>query len=58
VAYGDLKAGQKINYEGATGPVDFNDHHYVYEPFDVITFDASGAPQVVTTLTADQITGY
>jgi hypothetical protein len=57
-AYQDLKAGKKINYEGASGPLDFNDHNYVYEPFDVLQFDASGNPKVVTTITVDQIQGY
>src|SRR5258708_157826 len=58
VAYQDLKAGQKINYEGATGPLDFNDHNYVYEPFDALQFDASGNPKVVTIITTDQLNGY
>jgi ABC-type branched-subunit amino acid transport system substrate-binding protein len=58
IAYQDLKAGKKINYEGASGPLDFNTHNYVYEPFDVLQFDASGTPQVVTTITTDQLNGY
>jgi ABC-type branched-subunit amino acid transport system substrate-binding protein len=58
IAYQDLKAGKKINYEGASGPLDFNDHNYVYEPFDVLQFDASGNPKVVTTITAEQLSGY
>jgi ABC-type branched-subunit amino acid transport system substrate-binding protein len=57
-AYQDLKAGKKINYEGASGSLDFNDHNYVYEPFDVLQFDASGNPKVVTTISVDQIQGY
>jgi ABC-type branched-subunit amino acid transport system substrate-binding protein len=57
-AYQDLKAGKKINYEGASGPLDFNNHNYVYEPFDVVQFDASGNPQVVTTITTDQLNSY
>jgi branched-chain amino acid transport system substrate-binding protein len=57
-AYQDLKAGKKINYEGASGPLDFNKHNYVYEPFDVLQFDASGHPKVVTTISVDQIQGY
>ncbi len=58
VAYQDLKAGQKINYEGATGPLDFNDHNYVYEPFDALQFDASGNPKVLATISVDQIQSY
>jgi len=57
-AYQDLKAGKKINYEGASGPLDFNGHNYVYEPFDVLQFDASGNPKVVTTISVNQIQGY
>ncbi len=57
-AYKALKAGQKINYEGATGSLDFNNHNYVYEAFDVMQFDASGTPKVVKTITSDQLSGY
>src|SRR5258706_10636161 len=57
-AYQDLKAGKKINYEGASGPLDFNNHNYVYEPFDVLQFDASGNPKVVTTISVNQLQGY
>src|SRR5260370_41416246 len=57
-AYQDLKAGKKINYEGASGPLNFNEHNYVYEPFDVLQFDTSGTPRGVTTITASQIQGY
>src|SRR5258706_7299401 len=57
-AYQDLKAGKKINYEGASGSLDFNDHNYVYEPFDVLQFDASGNPKFVTTVPVNQIQGY
>ena len=39
VAYQDLKAGKKINYEGASGSLDFNDHNNVYGSFDVLKFE-------------------
>lgn len=58
VAYQDLKAGKKINYEGVTGPLDFNDHNNVFGPFDVFQFDASGNPKVVETIPADQLQDY
>ena len=58
VAYQDLKAGKKIKYEGASGPLIFNNHNNVDGSFDVLKFDASGNPTVVATITADQIQGY
>ncbi len=58
VAYQDLKAGEKIKYEGASGPLIFNEHNNVDGSFDVLKFDASGNPTVVATITADQIHGY
>ena len=58
VAYQDLKAGKKINYEGVSGPLDFNEHNNVYGPFDVLKFDASGNSNVVTTIPVSQIQGY
>ena len=36
-----LKQGKKINYEGASGPVDFDTHHAVYNGFAVVQFDTS-----------------
>ncbi len=58
VAYQDLKAGKKINYEGVSGPLDFNDHNNVHGPFDVMKFDASGNPNVIVTIPVSQIQDY
>jgi hypothetical protein len=58
VAYKDLKAGTKINYEGASGPMDFNDHNNVFGPFDAVHSDTSGNISVITTITANQLNGY
>jgi ABC-type branched-subunit amino acid transport system substrate-binding protein len=53
--YKDLKAGMKINYEGASGPMDFNDHNNVFGPFDAVQSDASGNIQPVMTITAQEL---
>ena len=58
VAYQDIKAGKKINHEGVSGPLDFNEHNNVYGPFDVLKFDASGNSSVIQTIPVDQIQGY
>lgn len=57
-AYKDLKAGTKINYEGASGPMDFNDHNNVFGPFDAVQSDATGNVQPVLTITAQQLNGF
>lgn len=57
-AYKALKAGTKINYEGASGPMDFNDHNNVFGGFDAVQSDASGNITVALTITAAQLNGY
>ncbi len=57
-AYTALKAGTKINYEGASGPMDFNDHNNVTGGFDAVASDASGNISTVITITAQQLNGY
>jgi ABC-type branched-subunit amino acid transport system substrate-binding protein len=47
----DLKAGKKINYEGASGPTDYNKFHNVYGPFDVVQATLSGNPLTKTLYT-------
>lgn len=37
-----IKAGQKINYEGATGPIDFDSHHGVFGPFNALQLQSDG----------------
>ena len=56
--YTALKAGTKINYEGASGPMDFNDHNNVTGDFDAVSSDASGNITTVSTITAQQLSGY
>lgn len=57
-AYKALKAGTKINYEGASGPMDFNDHNNVFGGFDAVQSDASGNVTVALTITAAQLNGF
>jgi branched-chain amino acid transport system substrate-binding protein len=45
-----LKAGQKINYEGASGPMDFNQYHNVFGPFDVVQSDGGSGMTTVQTI--------
>jgi len=54
----DMKAGTKINYDGASGPMDFNDHNNVTGGFDAVVSDASGNIKTVLTVTAQQLNGY
>jgi len=48
-ALADLKAGKKINYEGVSGPMDFNQYHNVTGAWDVVV--ASGTADGATTTT-------
>ena len=50
-----LKAGKKINYEGASGPIDFDSTHNVTGPFDVVQADADGVEHTIMTITADDM---
>jgi ABC-type branched-subunit amino acid transport system substrate-binding protein len=40
--YSLLKAGKQINYQGASGTMDFNDHNNTYGPFDVVASNSAG----------------
>jgi branched-chain amino acid transport system substrate-binding protein len=53
----DINAGMKINYEGASGPMDFNKYHNVTGAFDVVKAAGTSDGNVTTlsTITADQI---
>jgi ABC-type branched-subunit amino acid transport system substrate-binding protein len=54
--YSLLKAGKKINYQGASGTMDFNAHNNVYGPFDVVASNSSGTGSVtVATITSQQL---
>lgn len=46
-----LKKG-KINYDGASGPMDFDSFHNVSGPWDVVKAGASGALQTLTVISA------
>jgi ABC-type branched-subunit amino acid transport system substrate-binding protein len=54
-AVADLKAGKKINYDGASGPMDFNSYQNVFGPFDAIRVTPSGQPVTIHTLTAAEL---
>lgn len=47
-----LKKGKKINYDGASGPMDYDMYHNVSGPWDVVKASSSGAPQLITTISA------
>jgi ABC-type branched-subunit amino acid transport system substrate-binding protein len=57
-AYTALKKGTKVNYDGASGPMDFNDHNNVTGGFDAVSSDAAGNIKIVQTITAQQLNGY
>lgn len=50
-----LKTGTKINYEGASGPMDFDSHNNVSGPWDVVKSDTSGNLTTITTVTPAQV---
>ncbi len=58
-AVADIKAGKKINYEGASGPMDYDQYHNVTGAWDVVTSngDPSGDQTVLETISADTIQG-
>jgi ABC-type branched-subunit amino acid transport system substrate-binding protein len=47
-----IQAGTEINYDGASGPMDFDAHHNVYGPFEAVRPDATGKATVIATLSA------
>jgi ABC-type branched-subunit amino acid transport system substrate-binding protein len=53
-----LKANKEIDYQGASGPVDYDSTHSVTTGFDVVTFDSSGVLQKVLSITAKQLSNY
>jgi ABC-type branched-subunit amino acid transport system substrate-binding protein len=51
--YDLIKAGTKINYEGASGPLDYNQYHNVFGPYAAFGTDAStGVQNPIQTLSA------
>ncbi|MGH9059610.1 MAG: ABC transporter substrate-binding protein, partial [Acidimicrobiales bacterium] len=53
-----LKAGTKINYEGATGPEDFNQYHNVAGEWSVVRFDDAHNLNTVANISAATVTQY
>jgi ABC-type branched-subunit amino acid transport system substrate-binding protein len=50
-----LTAGKKINYEGASGPMDFDQYHNVSGPWDVVKAQPDGSVQILVTLSAADV---
>jgi ABC-type branched-subunit amino acid transport system substrate-binding protein len=50
-----LHSGQKINYEGASGDLDYNQYQNVFGPYGAFQVDGSGNENQVTLLTAQQL---
>ena len=51
----DIKAGKKINYDGASGNMDYNQFHNVFGPYQLVKSNLSGTEQAVATITAAQL---
>ena len=47
-----LNAGKKINYDGASGDLNYNQYHNVFGPYGAFQVDLSGQEQQVMLLTA------
>jgi ABC-type branched-subunit amino acid transport system substrate-binding protein len=54
-AMADLKAGTKINYDGASGNMDYNQFHNVFGPYELVRSNLAGVEQVVGTVSAAQL---
>jgi len=51
-----LQAGQKINYEGATGPQDFDEYHNTFGDWDIVQFSTDSTTRnVIMHVGADAI---
>ena len=53
-----IKKGQTIDYEGASGPMDFDSHHSVYSGINVYKFDLSGNLQPVFSCPAEALQAF
>lgn len=53
-----LKAGKKINYQGASGNEDFNQYHNVFTPFNVVQFNSSGKLHTIYSVTTSELNSY
>jgi neutral amino acid transport system substrate-binding protein len=50
-----LKAGKSINFQGASSSVDFDGHHNVFGPFDIVHYNVDGTSSTLQTLTPQEI---
>ena len=53
-----LRRGKDINYEGASGPLDFNQYHHVFSGMGVVKFDDNGNSRNVLSISAANIAKY
>ncbi len=53
-----LKAGKDINYEGASGPVDFNAYGNVTAGFEAVKVDTQGNAKVLMAISAKDLEPY
>jgi ABC-type branched-subunit amino acid transport system substrate-binding protein len=54
-ALADLKAGKEINYDGASGNMDYNQFHNVFGPYELVRANTAGVEQSVGTISAAQL---
>jgi ABC-type branched-subunit amino acid transport system substrate-binding protein len=52
-----LKSGKSINYDGAGGDENFNQHHNVFASFDVVGFTSTGALRTILQESSSQLAG-
>ena len=52
-----LKQGKTIDYEGASSNMDFDVHHDIYTPFNIITW-ATGTQTTVLAVASAQVAGF
>jgi ABC-type branched-subunit amino acid transport system substrate-binding protein len=50
-----LKKGKKINYEGASGAMDYNKYHNVFGPFEVVNSTSGGTEKRVALVSAKAV---
>lgn len=50
-----LKSGKKINYDGASGPMDYNQYNNVFGPFTAVQLQSDGSYKTVATLSATDL---
>jgi ABC-type branched-subunit amino acid transport system substrate-binding protein len=54
-ALADIKAGKDVNYDGASGNMDYNKYHNVFGPYQLVRSNLAGVEQVVATISASQL---